>query len=310
MTLLFFLAALGGSYVVMIPFRKICQQIPSIANEFLANPSPATATTLKTKIQSVLVSAHTKPLTRTLAGYSKISSPLARGEPSSMILWGIGVLFALPGTVIVILSVDRVLAASFSPFLVSVPASTTLFLIILLFVVSGINFVLLWEEQQLQAPFWKTLGTRTTALTMIPGEFSIYTRIGAIVALGWTLVFGRRYKSNLVCTDSVSITNILEESLSSLLGDSLVFFYNFNEIYPQDQLKALERMDMPMGDYIREMQPVAFIGVHEDRCVLIAHVQKLDVRRMTLWAESNVLAANIVTKLGKTVLRLKPYEEN
>jgi hypothetical protein len=181
------------------------------------------------------------------------------------------------------------------------PIALGVFLLVLLII--DLSLVL----QETQRSIARPLMDRMMWVTVFANEVNlVYKLIPLILPGSLLLAFGRSYRDSVECPDNTTLTRLVEGTLTIQLGPSYVFYYKFEELFPE---KATKHLVEEMKDYLRRAQPAAVVGVHEGSCVLIAYASKSDVRRVDLWTQSNALTANLVTKSRSVITSLRPYEE-
>jgi hypothetical protein len=181
----------------------------------------------------------------------------------------------------------------------------------LLVVISTIDFGSVFEE--LQNPSWqaifKAMRNPFLIILRILEEFTITTRlVRAVDAIVWGVAFWGSFRGNVESPDNNTLMEIVQGSLTRLLGPSLVLFYRSETLYPTSTYPELADLEENILQYLLDRRPGAFIGIYEGKCALVAYTSTEDVRRMNIWTRSSALTRNIVTKARKVLLELKQYE--
>lgn len=300
-----------GSAVVIRTFTAIQRKVPSIASQLLKNPSNQTVMAMKNEVLQTLLNTYIRFFVFSLQLFSRMYGPEKQYRPAKWFGVIIGLLLQYPGSIVINIIAGRTLERAIVVSSISTPVTvielalgSPLVLGIFIISLTIIDFSIALQEARRSGT--RQIMDRFVWLSSFLNEFNVVPKITPLIppVCIW-LVFGSTYKDSVECPDSTTLRRLVEDTLTIQLGPSYVFYYKFEELFPEKHTKALRE---EMKDYLKRTQPVAFVGIHEGNCVFIAYASKSDVRRVTLWAGSNVLTSNMVTKLKSLITSLRPYE--
>jgi hypothetical protein len=269
---------------------------------------------MKNEVLQTLLDTYIKFFAFSLRVFSRMYGPSPKQyRPAKWFGLAVGLLVQYPGSIVITIIAGAIVERAVVAGTISTPATiveTALGspLVLGVFLVSLTTVDLSIALQEARRVGSKQIMDRVIWLSSFLNEFNILPKIAPLIpaACIW-LVFGSAYRDSVECPDNTTLRRLIEDTLTLQLGASYVFYYRFEELFPEKHTKALGE---EMKDYLKRTQPVAFVGIHEGNCVFIAYSSKSDVRRVTLWAVSNVITSNTVTKLKSVITSLRPYEVN
>jgi len=266
---------------------------------------------LRNKLNELLVATATKFQLYALGILSGLKRTMKTRPKASMAAVVAYYAIVYPGAVVVTIDILELVRPLVTPQLSNLGylfGSLTGVVIVLLFF-SFVDFA--YASEDLRSPVWKAFGNPLILSRLILEEFTIVDQLVFLLDSAlWFSIFGRAYQGSIECPDHTTLSEIIKGSLSSQIEPSVVLFYRFHELYPLPQMKALVHMGTEASEFMKYRQPAAFVGITKDKCVLIAYVNRDDVRKMNLWTQSPSMTRNIVAKCRNAVLSIKPYESD
>ena len=298
------LAGCAFAWAAIQPYSKIRNEVPQLVHDLLKNPTPRVYSKLRNEIAELLISTKIRFDIQILGLTSGVSQLLSKRRkisyPIQILMFSILIVFTI--------EISKFLAREFAPLLFDVTRynfSSVTVVTVLLVLISIVKFAPILEEVQM--PFWKTLTTPATKVLRFVMDFAIISNALDIILDGASkIAFGNSQVSGVACPDNVDVSRIIGKVMPK---PSLVFEYEFGELYPQRVMQHWIAFDN-VREYVKDVQPVAFVGVdrRRERCVLIVTVSMLDVPRMTIWTQSAEMTRNIVTMSRNTMETLRAYE--
>jgi hypothetical protein len=303
------LVMLGFSYLSLGPYRSIQQKVPVLVREFLRRPSSSAEAALKKKINELIVATSARSMLLALGILSGLKRSVSNHPKTSFFAVIFYYVLVYPGSVVITIDVLKIVTPIAAPFLANLSylQSTLSGVLAVLVFFSFLDFAYL--AQELRSPLEKAFRSSLMVSRSFLEEFTVVTQLAFLLDSAlWFSIFGMAFKGSVECPDNNTLREIVEGTLFSQWGDSLVLFYRTEELLPMPHMKAVVKMGPEASEYVKYRRPAAFIGINKDKCVLIAYVSRDDVRKMNIWTQSPSITKTIVTKCRNAILSIKPYE--